>query len=435
VEGPQADHENSRGRPRHSFQPVFVKDAAGTPLAPCTPARARQILREGKAEVVERCPFEIRLSRVVANSAVAPVDVKLDTGSSQVGFALLDETGRVYLMGELSLRTDIKKRMDWRRERRRSRRSRKTRYRVKRFDNRRRRKGWLPPSLRSRVEATARLAARLACLLPVRRIVAETATFDVHRLVNPDVKGEAYQRGPLYRTDLRKWLFEKSGGVCTYCSGPLGAGWQADHIVPRSRGGSDRPFNRTAACRECNLAKANMTAEKFGHPEVVPAHGLNLAPPTIMNSIRQALVAALSRIAPVVETDGALTSFNRRWVGMAKSHANDAVCALDLPDRLVMPDMEMVVVARPRGTRRLVNGLRGERAIRLPREVMGFRQWDAVRWNGRLCYVKARRRTGWFKLSDLERNIVKDAVGAGRLRLTRHVSGLQGEMRRRRFLP
>lgn len=412
---------------RLSYSPVFVLDADGKKLAPCHPARARRLIRTGKADVEENGPFQIRLRKRIEAPVVETADLKLDTGSKHVGFALVGVSGRVYLMGEATLRTDIKERMDWRRTARHSRRNRKTRYRAARFDNRKRPEGWLPPSLRSRVESTVRLAERLATLVPIRCIVAETASFDTHRLMNPDVQGAAYQHGPLYRTDLRQYLFQKHKGICAYCKKPLGDGWQADHIIPKSRGGSDRPFNRVAACESCNVRKANRTAEEFGYPEMAAFAKESYAPAAIVTSIKAALVNRLAAVAPVIETDGALTAANRKLMGLEKSHANDAVCALETSSNLTLPNREWTVISRARGTRRLVNGIRGEHAVRLAREVKGFRQWDAVRWNGKQCYVKGRRATGSFLLCDINGRKTKDSVGYKRLSLIRRVQGLQFE--------
>lgn len=412
-----------------SYSPVFVLDVDGRKLAPCHPARARRLLDRGAADVVEVCPFQIRLRRCIENSFVEETDVKLDTGSKHVGFALVGRSGRVYLMGELILRTDIKKRMDWRRICRRSRRGRKTRYRKERFSNRKRSEGWLPPSLQSRVNGTVKLARRLSGLMSVCHVVAETANFDIHRLMNPEVEGVGYQRGPLYRIDLRQYLFQKFNGKCVYCRKELGDGWQADHVNPKSRGGSDRPFNRVASCELCNQKKGNRTAVEFGHPEIMAIAKELYAPAAIVTSIKTALISELKKIAPVIETDGARTSENRKIAGLEKSHANDAICALEVSTNLILPDRELVGIVRPRGTRKLVNGVRGEHAVRLVRQIKGFRQWDCVRWNGRCCYVKGRRVTGSFLLSDIEGNKIKDSVGYKRLRLVRRVQGLQFERR------
>jgi hypothetical protein len=57
--------------------------------------------------------------------------------------------------------------LDTRRALRRSRRSRKTRYRKPRFDNRKRKAHFLPPSLQSRVDNIYNLVSRLSKLVPL----------------------------------------------------------------------------------------------------------------------------------------------------------------------------------------------------------------------------------------------------------------------------
>jgi hypothetical protein len=133
---------------------VFVLDALKQPLTPVHPGRARLLLTVGKAAVYRRYPFTIILKREVEHPAPAPLRLKIDPGAKTTGLALVDDvSGEVVWAAELTHRgAAIKKALDTRRNVRRGRRSRKTRYRAPRFANRKRKKGWLPPSLISRVE-------------------------------------------------------------------------------------------------------------------------------------------------------------------------------------------------------------------------------------------------------------------------------------------
>ncbi|NTW01713.1 MAG: HNH endonuclease, partial [Oscillochloris sp.] len=131
---------------------VFVLSSDGQPLDPCHPARARQLLDQGKAAVWRRYPFTLRLkARTAAASTTHPHRLKLDPGAKTTGIAVVAEdfgelsraaTGRVVWAGELTHRGQaIRDALRSRRAIRRSRRQRKTRYRQPRFLNRRRPKG------------------------------------------------------------------------------------------------------------------------------------------------------------------------------------------------------------------------------------------------------------------------------------------------------
>ena len=110
------------------MQRVFVLDTDKRPLTPCRPARARQLLSEGKAAVFRRYPFTIILKQAKPNAVVAPVRVKIDPGAKTTGLALTSErTGEVMFAAELAHRgAAIRDDLTARRALRRSRRSHKS---------------------------------------------------------------------------------------------------------------------------------------------------------------------------------------------------------------------------------------------------------------------------------------------------------------------
>jgi hypothetical protein len=118
-------------------QKVFVLDTNLKPLAPCHAARARQLLKTGKAAVYRRYPFTIILKRAVVTVDDKPLRLKLDPGSKTTGLAIVnDTTGEIEFAAELNHRgQQIKADLESRRAIRRSRRNRKTRYRKPRFQN------------------------------------------------------------------------------------------------------------------------------------------------------------------------------------------------------------------------------------------------------------------------------------------------------------
>jgi hypothetical protein len=160
---------------------VFVVDTNKTPLAPCHEDRARRLLKSGKAAIYRRFPFTIILKRAVENPQVPDLRVKLDPGSKTTGIAVVDDqSGKVVFAAELSHRGHtIKESLDSRRAIRRGRRNRKTRYRKARWQNRRRKSGWLSPSLQSRIANILTWVARLSRLCRITNISMELVQFDM----------------------------------------------------------------------------------------------------------------------------------------------------------------------------------------------------------------------------------------------------------------
>lgn len=63
---------------------------------------------------------------------------------------------------------------------------------------------------------------------------------------------------------LRQEIFRRDGYRCTYC-GAMDLPLECDHIIPRSRGGTDEKTNLTTACKPCNRSKrAKLVSEWRG---------------------------------------------------------------------------------------------------------------------------------------------------------------------------
>ena len=168
---------------------------------PCHPARARKLLKQGRAVVARRAPFTIRLKDRVGGT-VQPVRLKIDPGSRTTGMSLLRECkddAEVLHLADLHHKRGIRKRMDQRRNYRRRRRSANLRYRPPRFLNRAasQREGRLPPSLGARVDNVETWVRRYRQLAPVSSISVELARFDMQKMQNPEISGVEYQQGEL----------------------------------------------------------------------------------------------------------------------------------------------------------------------------------------------------------------------------------------------
>jgi len=192
---------------------VFVLDTMYKPLDPVHPGYARKLLSSGKAAVYRRYPFTLILKQEVEEPITQPLRLKLDPGSKTTGIAIVnDASGEVVWAAELMHRGQaIRDALEKRREVRRSRRQRNTRYRKSRFANRRRKKGWLPPSLESRIHNTLTWVNRLARYCPIAAISQELVKFDIQRMQNAEISGVEYQQGELQGYELREYLLEKWG--------------------------------------------------------------------------------------------------------------------------------------------------------------------------------------------------------------------------------
>jgi len=217
---------------------VFVLSQTGIPLMPTTPRRARLWLKAKRACVVRREPFTIQL-RVETTTYTQPGTVGVDTGSKTVGLAATANR-EVVFQAEMYLRTDISGKLTQRRQYRHARRSRKTRYRALRWADRRRSSGWLPPSLRSKAEATVKAVRFVASILPIDQINVEIGSFDTQKMQNPEVSGVSYQQGQLQGYLLREYLLQKWQRQCVYCQ-TSGVPLQIEHLIPRKLRRLSRP--------------------------------------------------------------------------------------------------------------------------------------------------------------------------------------------------
>ncbi len=382
---------------------VFVLSQEGKPLMPTTPRRARVWLKAKRARLVRPDPFTIRL-RFATKAHVQPAKVGVDTGSRCVGIAATS-SGEVVFQAEVHLRDDITQIMTQRRQYRRNRRARKTRYRQARYDNRRRPAGWLPPSLHSKAEATVKAVRFMASFLPVGRVRVEAGSFDTQKMQNPDIAHVEYPQGELQGYFLREYVLEKWQRKCAYCDAQ-GVPLEIEHIVPKSRGGSNRASNLTLACHACNQRKGQQTAAEFGFPQVQAKARVPLKDAAHVSSLKSRVVHDLQAVfgeSQVSIAYGYETKYKRIQVlDLPKSHTNDAVTMACEIGEVVKP-LEMVHQIRclARGHYQRFNGRHSEHKCWAPRKVRGFKLYELVKAKGEVGYIAGRREKGAFVIKDV----------------------------------
>lgn len=346
------------------MQKALVLDKHKQPLMPCHPARARSLLKKGKAAVLRLKPFTIILLERNQGDT-QPLELKFDAGSKVTGIALVVQCKngcKVVWSANLHHRGQaIRDALLSRRAIRRSRRNRKTRYRQPRFLNRTRPKGWLAPSLKSRVDNIGNWTRKLINLSPISSISSELVRFDMQKLRNPEIDGVSYQQGSLFGFEVKEYLLHKWNHNCAYCNArniPL----EIEHVVPKSKGGSNSVSNLVIACRSCNEKKSNLSIDQFlkGKPERLKKIKSQIKKPlkdaAAINTIRFAIGDRLKQFGlPVLFGTGGQTKFNRVNQGYQKDHWIDAVCVGDSGEDVSIPSniKPLIIKATGRGSRQM----------------------------------------------------------------------------------
>jgi len=322
---------------------------------PCHPARARKLLSKKEAAVYRRYPFTIILRKETTNFT-QPIEFKVDPGSKVSGIALV--SNNVLLWGaNLEHRGhQIKADLDSRRSIRRRRRN-KLRYRQPRWSNRKREDGWLPPSLMSRVNNIVNLCYKLIKRVSIINIVVETVKFDMHSMQHGcKLYGTEYQQGTLQGYNIREYLLEKFKRACVYC-GETGIPLEVEHVIPKSRGGTNNISNLTLACHDCNINKGSRTASEFGYPQVQKAAKESLKDAAVVNTTRKRIGNELEVSGlPIEFSTGAQTKMNRIKLGLSKDHWIDAACTGINGDKIILPSTNMSILnikAMGRGNRQV----------------------------------------------------------------------------------
>lgn len=383
---------------------VYVLDKDGHPLIQTNRhGKVRRMLKSGQVKVVKKCPFTIQLMYESEHN-VQPVSLGIDAGSKHIGVSATTKTTVLY-EADVELRDDIVKLLATRRQMRSFRRSRKTRYRPKRFDNRRRGKGWFAPSIRQKINTHLVTVARVCEILPVTQIIVETASFDIQKIKNPKIQGVEYQRGE--QTDfwnVREYVLFRDGHVCQCCKGKKKDPILNVHHIESRKSGGDAPNNLITLCETCHKGYHNGTIKL---PKRIK-RGMKFKDAAFMGIMRWTFYNTLKEKyepdIPVSMTYGYLTKNTRIQHNLPKEHYIDARCISGNPD--AKSDGVYYYQKKIRCHNRQIhkfNTLRkGVRKLNQSEYlVKGYRIFDKVRYQGKEYFVFGRRKTGFFDIRTL----------------------------------
>lgn len=385
---------------------VYVLTKESKPLMPTNRhGHVRRLLKQGKAKVVRRCPFTIKLLYDIPE-IVQDLILGVDTGSSVIGTAVSTDDGKIVYTSKVTIRNDIKEKMDRRRQFRHTRRNRKTRYRKARFDYRRNsiKSDRFSPTMISKIHSHIKEVEFIKSILPITRLVLETGTFDPHliknpALANPEIAKWGYQRGANYGFENTKaMVLNRDGYKCHICkTKKQGVRLDVHHIIFKSKGGSDEQENLITLCHNCHtkLHNGDVKLTLKGKPKGQLNHA------TQMNSIRTQL---LKHYPKSIETFGYVTKANRLNLGIEKDHHIDA-CVIASGGKSIINLNTLVYIKRdvPRGDMQQTKGVRSELKIETGK-IQGFRKFDKVRYFGKEYFIKGRMSSGYAVLMDIYGN-------------------------------
>lgn len=391
---------------------VYVLNVDGKPLMPCKPAKARHLLRDGKAKVVKREPFTIKLL-FECDNITQPITLGVDAGSKHIGVSASTEKKEVY-SADVELRNDIVELISTRKQNRRTRRSR-LRYRKPRFNNRKKDDRWLAPSVEQKIQCHLKVVEDLHKILPITKIVVELANFDIQKILNPNIEGEEYQKGAQSGFwNVREFVIWRDNHTCQHCKGKSNDSvLEVHHIESRKKGGN-APNNLVTLCKTCHQKHHREGMQLNIH------RGNSMRHEAFMGVMRREFYNRLKDIYQDVKiTYGYITKSNRIANGLPKTHHIDAFCiAGNLEAELLGYYYYQKKVRCHNRQIHKANYLKGGRKKlnQSPYIVLGFRLFDKVKLGNEECFVFGRRVRGYFKVCKLDGTVIHTDINYKKLK-------------------
>lgn len=397
---------------------VYVLNIDGQPLMPCKEAKARKLLKQNKAKTAIRQPFTIQLLFECENKT-QPITLGVDAGSKHTGLSATTDKSELYA-ADIELRNDIVGLLSTRRENRRTRRSR-LRYRKPRFNNRisSKKEGRIAPSVENKIQTHLKVIEDLHKILPITKIIVETASFDIQKIKNPDISGTEYQQGEqLDFWNVREYVLYRDGHKCQCCKGKSKDNILNVHHIESRKTGGDAPNNLITLCETCHKGyhKGTVTLPK------TIKRGMKFNDVAFMGIMRWAFYGKLKELYPDVSmTYGYITKNTRIKNNLLKEHYIDARCISGNP--VAEPLGYYYYQKKVRCHNRQIhkaNILKGgkKKLNQAAYIVKGFRLFDRVKYDGMEYFIFGRRSSGFFDIRTLDKTKIDNgSVSCKKLRL------------------
>ena len=383
---------------------VYILDINGNPLMPTNRyGKVRRLLNSNKAKVKNNCPFVIQLLYKTTDY-VQDITLGIDSGSKHIGVSAIGNN-KVLYEGDIELRNDIVNLLAERKANRVSRRHRKTRYRKPRFNNRRKDKKWLAPSISHKINTHLRVVKDLHKILPINKMIVEVAAFDIQKLKNPNIMNLEYQIGEQYSfNNVREYVLWRDNHMCQCCKGKTKDKILNVHHIESRKFGGNAPDNLITLCKTCHLGYHNGIVEL---PKNIK-RGQSFRDATFMSIMRWNFYNKLKELYPNVSmTYGYITKDVRIKNQLPKEHYIDARCIAGYPNAVSenIVYYQKKIRCHNRQIHKYTINKGGERKMnQAPYIIRGYRLYDVVLAKGKKWYIHGRRTKGSFILKDLNNN-------------------------------
>ena len=330
----------------------------------------------------------------------------------------------------------------------------------------------LAPSIKNRAESILNDIHKLSATLPISKIVVEIASFDTQKMASANIEGVEYQHGTLFGYEVKQYLLivhkhkyvrfaQRLLREPPYCGGLSGDNvLEVEHILPQSKGGTDKVSNLTISCKVCNETKGSMTLDQWervlrAKPSDINEKRVKNMPAlrkqsklkkgfqysALTQSYKNYLLAELRKGFTVEVTFGATIKYYRNQLGLPKSQINDALVIASEGKSVKMPQyyiLEKQIKKRyPHDY--ISPPKKGVKYKRHP-EMFGFRLWDKVKCKHSklgdvVGYIQGRRSSGSFAIASLDGELLIGGITYKKLTLLKKTESNYIRERRAAFLP
>lgn len=378
---------------------MYVLNKQGNPLMPCKEAKAKKLLKQNKAIIAKYEPFTIQLIFECENQT-QEVSLGVDAGSKHIGISATTEKQVLY-EADVELRNDIVEKLSSRREARRTRRNR-LRYRPARFNNRvhSKHKGWLAPSVEQKINSHIQAIKRLHQILPISKIVVETAQFDIQKIKNSDIEREQYQKGEqMGFWNVREYVLFRDNHECQCCKGKSKDNRLNVHHLESRKTGGNAPNNLITLCETCH------NDYHQGKIQLNIKRDKSFRDAAFMGIMRKTLLLRLMDIYPnVQETFGYITKKTRIENNLPKEHYVDARCISGNPlANLLKYYLYQKCVRRQNRKMTKDKFVKGgiKKSNQLVGNVFRFGLFDTVEYQKKRYFVFGKRKSGFLDIRSL----------------------------------